>query len=689
MAHPVRNHMAIHLFPFIDVLVCVMGSLILMLVVTTTKLRSAAIARAIAASQTLVDEPLLPEFADEPAPPPATLPSEVEAAPLALAPVWDSTETTTNATLRQAEREAERETLRREWGNKVASLEQTLDERSAAINRQRLLAKSTERTLAALRQELLQREAELAVMMGRLSATQDAVPEASRERVRLEQRILALRQQLKQAEMEQQTAGSRYSIVPFEGKSGTTRHPILIECRSTGLRFLPEGVTLTPADVTGFTPGFNPLLAGSLALIDYWGRQAQDADSQPYVLLVVRPDGTLAYYIAMQLLAGLKQPYGYELVTNDVQLQLPPVDLDAKTALEQAIRRVLAEREQVARALPPGIRGGAGRGGGSGPGGDAVGFGEGLDGSNGSSLNPGRVGAGARGPGSGLPSSSGATEWRSDGTRGNVGAPPTGSAGGSRSAAGTGSPSTGKEFSLSDLEGQAESSQRNLNDVEAFEGQEHRRQRPPGGGGTPTGSGAAGAPKANPPRRLQPETVEVPGNGVAAAAEGPATGGTPHSSRGQRSGEPPADEEAQQFPTFAQDAPARGSRGPKLPYEKLQRRKWGPHDPGASIGVEKPIEIRVDAERMIVGGTTAIRLRPDASRNEIFDQLLATLDQNSRGWEAPGPGFFWVPSLRFVISPGGNVMYERIAPLVTKSGLSNSREFTLEATSPALQESRP
>jgi hypothetical protein len=243
---------------------------------------------------------------------------------------------------------------------------------------------------------------------------------------------------------------------------------------------------------------------------------------------------------------------------------------------------------------------------------------------------------------------------------------------------------------MSDLEGPEESNKRSLNDVEAFEGQEYRRQRPTGGEGTPSGTGPTSAPRSNPPQRLRPEVVEQPGNRAPAAADGPATGAAPSSSRGPRGGDPRTEEEeAPQFPTFAQDVPPRGSRGPKLPYEKLQRRKWGPHDPGASIGVEKPIEIRVDAERMIVGGTTVIRLRPDASRNEIFDHLLATLDQNSRGWEAPGPGFFWVPSLRFVISPGGNVMYERIAPLVTKSGLSNSREFTLEATSPALQESRP
>jgi len=58
--------------------------------------------------------------------------------------------------------------------------------------------------------------------------------------------------------------------------------------------------------------------------------------------------------------------------------------------------------------------------------------------------------------------------------------------------------------------------------------------------------------------------------------------------------------------------------------------------------------------------------------------LLAAVDENSATWGRAAAGFFWVPSLRFVISPGGNQIYDRLAPLVTRSGLRADAEFTLD-----------
>jgi hypothetical protein len=51
---------------------------------------------------------------------------------------------------------------------------------------------------------------------------------------------------------------------------GTTRRPILIECTDHFIRFVPEDVQLTPAELNGFTSGFNPLLIAARELIHYW-----------------------------------------------------------------------------------------------------------------------------------------------------------------------------------------------------------------------------------------------------------------------------------------------------------------------------------------------------------------------------------------------------------------------------------
>lgn len=154
-------------------------------------------------------------------------------------------------------------------------------------------------------------------------------------------------------------------------------------------------------------------------------------------------------------------------------------------------------------------------------------------------------------------------------------------------------------------------------------------------------------------------------------------------------GSPFLDEPAESFPRFNPPQASRGGQQAKLPYEQLQRRKWGPHDPGASIGVERRVMIQVDSERIILDGQRSIPIRAEDSRTVVFDQLLMGLDQSAQTWGNPGSGFFWVPSLRFVISPGGNAVYERMAPLVTKSGLSHSTEHTLDRVQVIERETQP
>jgi hypothetical protein len=677
MSRRARQHMTVELFPFLAVLVCVMGSLIFLLLVMTKRLRASAVAKALAAVQVVEDQqdaPLLPELAPEPDAPPVWSSADEPPRKLAAADL-DHTRAPTvppPSVVDYAAVEAEREALRNNWQTQVASLEQRRDDRQTAVNRQQLLARAAQQSIDELRHELLQRESELAQMMGRLSAVQDQLPRGARDRALLEQQIAALRQQLKQLESQQRDASGRYSIVPFDGKSGTTRRPLLIECTATGIRFLPEDVTLTPAEIEGFTPQYNPLAAGASALINYWSQPQFSAAGEPYVMLIVRPDGTLAYYIAMKLLSGTKRAYGYELVTNEMQLQVPPTDPQAKAALEEAIARVLMEREQILRGTRPGLGGGSGGGSGTRAGG-----------TSGASTRIGGVSPGGRGTGNGN-------------------APNT--------------PREGSTFSMSDLEGGVGVGERSWQDIDRFEGQEHRRQRMPGSStnsttmaGTPDTSGtpqSARSTGSSVPRRLASEpseTWEPAGSrtgtlgvadrdaGMAAesppptAANGEPTAGTARDNRMIS----PDNEDASPLPDYRQDSSRRQGKPVAFTYDQLQRRKWGPHEPGASIGVERRVEIRVDAERLVIGNEISIPVRPGASRNEVFDQLLVRIDQLAQTWGQPGPGFFWIPSLRFVISPGGNTVYERIAPLVTKSGLSNSIEHTLERAAPATLEARP
>jgi hypothetical protein len=587
-----------------------MGALIFLLLVTTRQLRAVAVERAQAAlRQQVEDVPILPDVASEPEPP-RLLPSAVAWEPAVPVP-------TPSPPVSQDD-------LDRPWRQRLAQLEAEQKTRAQALARQKLLAAAAQRRIAELQQELKQLETEYGELTGQLSATELQPASGNRERLRLEQQIAALRQQLKQIEDQQRSTDGRFAIVPFDGKSGTTRRPILIECTSTGLRFVAEDITLKPGDIEGFDERFNPLLAGSLALVNYWNQwnidHAQDdVSADPYVLLIVRPSGTLAYYIAQRMLSTLKQPHGYELVAEDLPLLPPPADAGAKAACQAAIQRTLAERQQVL---------GDARGGRFGSSGQAAGV-----------------------------------------------------AGGQRPPVGRGVQSGKTEFEMADLEaGTPAVGNRSWESPERFEGQEFRRNR---------SAPAEPASRAGRPEPLPRET-------------GAAARPVPQSEHSEWSSASGGSERRTSQPALSPDLPHEDGRYPSfaksqrssaqtrdLPYEQLQRRKWGPHDPGASIGVERTVVIHIDAQRLVVDRDVVIPVPLGATRNEVFDRLLMVIDQSSQTWGKPGAGFFWIPSLKFVISPGGNQVYERIAPLVTKCGLSSSTEFTLEQSSPAPRGGQP
>ena len=51
------------------------------------------------------------------------------------------------------------------------------------------------------------------------------------------------------------------------------------------------------------------------------------------------------------------------------------------------------------------------------------------------------------------------------------------------------------------------------------------------------------------------------------------------------------------------------------------------------------------------------------------------LDLQARDWGQPPQGFFWKPSLRFVVAQDGNPNYEQARALTERSGLSTSKEY--------------
>ncbi len=608
---------AVSLFPFLAVLVCVMGSLIFLLLTTTKRMHDVVAAEAEAAAIAAVEsaESTMPMIAPEP---PVELPATELGTP-AVPVVLDAAPPV-------ADNSAERAKLERALNDQLAALERRRQELSDSVQKQRVLQQAAQRKALAVEQSVGASETRLrglAVQIEDAAAEKAAAPELAA----LEERITELRRKLRQLQNRPAEGVTKFAVIPFDVRSGTTRRPILIECTDGGLRFLPEDIVIRPSDLEGFTDRYNPLLAGANALMSYWtawSMRQPDPDEQPepYVLLIVRPSGTVGYYVAMQMLSALKVPHGYELIEDSVTLEPPPLDPEAQRLCREAVEQQLAERADVVQHVRNGFRQGKNA--------------------------------------------------------------PTG---------GRGSPDT---FQVSDVapeqDGGAppgEVGDRSWENMERFEGRNRRAPGKPAAGGSPNvARSQPPTPRSAPPPREPPRGVP---RELSSAEDEDMDSGEPPSDR-----RPPrlARNAGSSNPPANQHGGRQNSRGGRPgasvgDLHQLARRHWGLSDTASTIGLEHDVTVRVDAQQMVIADEHVVRCHPGDESLDIFFRVMEAVDAEARTWGRPRSGFYWTPRLKFVVSPGGNQLFERIDPLVTRSGLSTKREFTLEGVSPVRGETKP
>jgi hypothetical protein len=114
------------------------------------------------------------------------------------------------------------------------------------------------------------------------------------------------------------------------------------------------------------------------------------------------------------------------------------------------------------------------------------------------------------------------------------------------------------------------------------------------------------------------------------------------------------------------------ARGPRL---------WGRARPKASIGLEKKLEIRVLADKIMIGSKdVVVPVGRGEKVEEMIDRVVVGIDRHvSEKWGDPPESFYWVPTVKFVVYPGGNIYYERLhGPLEHKWGVMSTLEFAPE-----------
>ena len=646
-----------------------MGALILMLmVVTTRQLRKESLAQVLAEFKN--PPPPLMSVESPPSPSPASseqivILAQPEVEPEPPEPVVDPREAVrAERAAALAQRERELNQLLAEWHRKTNDLADKRDQHANALAQRQRLKDAASRQVTTLQSDVKDLEVKLGGLTGELTAA--AMGDATqKERKLIEQQIAALQKRLKAAQAAAAGGDSKFMVVPFDPQSGTSRRPILIECTAEGLRFIPENVVIRPDDLEGFTPRVNPLLAGSNSLVSYWTawnlKQPQPArEPEPYVLMLVRPSGTVAYYIAMKMLTTLKQPHGYELIEEDTQLQQPALDPGAKAACEAAVKRLLAERDQIQKFAGGGgtAKGDAFRaGGGSGSAGrnptnrfevtdvtgddDEVGSRSWERIENFAGRNPRQEGTGNQQPGSGRANGSasssrqprGATEERdADGSNAGPNGPRVGESG----------QPVGRRSGI------------------VGRGQE--------GSTTQTAAGSA------PPADSGIERLDVAGD--SRSAPGPAGG------QAGRESSLDTGLGSTGTPSIAVDdrrTKSKSTNNQAIEPEQFTRKRWGLSAPDAAIGLEREVSIDVESGRLVIAGKHAIRMGESESKQETFERLVTVLDLQARDWGQPPQGFFWKPSLRFVVAKDGNPNYEQARSLAERAGLTTSKEYATDA----------
>jgi len=298
-----QSTVTMSLFPFLVVLMCTMGALILLLVIVARQARRQGAERASAR----------------------------------------------NAEVRR-DIEHAREWTQLEIGEYQYSREKTESQLADA----RLVLGHVEDHARQLRQKLARLEAtwrELEAFQG----------EGSDRREDLEAQIERVRGEIARAELEvaqaRDAANQRrsYAVVPYEGPHGTHRRPIYLECRADAVVLQPEGVVFGADDFAGPLGSGNSLDVALRAVREYLLRhQAFDRDEtgEPYPLLLVRPEGIEAYYAARAAMRSWASDFGYELIGADWQLEFPPSDPQLAAEVAQAVATARLCRQRLIAASP-------------------------------------------------------------------------------------------------------------------------------------------------------------------------------------------------------------------------------------------------------------------------------------------------------------------------------------------------
>jgi chemotaxis protein histidine kinase CheA len=280
-----KHSLQVSLFPFLAVLLCTLGALILLLLVLDNRARQQVEAEAAQA-------------AEESARQAAEIRQHLQ-------------------DLEEQEKEAQAQ-KQREKQEQVRSLEHQLENTAVEEERQQAqlaglhaLVQAEQGRIQQVEQQIQERQHQAAQVEAEKKRSVSRLG-ALHEQIRLLERTV---ERLRAAAAERQQRQPLYSLVPYQGRQGTRRQPIYLECVSEQVKLHPEG-TLFPVKQVEAKQAFRTALERQIEAVQ------QRSNERPYLLLLVRPSGIMTYYEVVGSLQGLALDVGYEFLQEDWVLDL-------------------------------------------------------------------------------------------------------------------------------------------------------------------------------------------------------------------------------------------------------------------------------------------------------------------------------------------------------------------------------
>jgi uncharacterized coiled-coil protein SlyX len=517
----------------------------------------------------------------------------------------------------------------------------------------------------------------------------------------LEQRLTSARESLDKAREEGKTKPPAYAVVPYVGQNGTHRRPLYIECCGDGVFLQPEGIRLSPGDFEGPPGPGNPLASALRAAREHVVAAqggTNDRAAQPYPLLLVRPSGVMAYYAAREAIQSWGSDFGYQLIDEDWTLTFPPADPTLaqveKRAIEESRARLawLAEVRPSRPAKPSRqyraatTRGGVVADGGPSVLGDQSRWDWANSNRSGGAAAGGSAGGGGQGPGGTGSTGSGDGTGPSGGRRGDV-------ARGSASGAGefNGTESVGGDAILGGEAGGTEQGTfggkgsaggGGQSDGVLVGGRYRAGSRFAAGGAAGTGGGATAEGGSAAGTALAGDPTATSGAGGSAAAggrsagTGAAGGGTNQGGGGSAGGGsgPAMPGLVQAGGSSGGQAGAAGGASASASLAQSRGKNWASlATQDRPIPLTRPIRLECSLQEFRVfddsGRRVETRIPVPGATAEAIDPLVTAIHARVDRWGIAGDRMYWKPQLVLSETTDGRSRREELERLLADSGL--------------------